>query len=110
MSDLPSFGELPNDGEGSKADFAANPDDLDTPKEVVASLRDDGIDPFDLDDRGQVEYADGALADSILPNIEDRSRTYAQAEAEHDLINAFGRTEFDEFTGREWPGERFDPD
>jgi hypothetical protein len=104
MDELPEMDELPDSGEGSRSDFMKNPEGLQSPEAVVETLKDDGIDPFDLDDRGQVEYAEGALRGPQLSNVEDRSRTEAQVEAEHDLVAAYGRTEFgDEFTFMDFP-------
>lgn len=101
---LPTLGELPDSGEGSRSDFESNPAGLDTPTEVVSTLKDDGIDPFDLSDKGQASYAEGALREVQYPQRDERDRTAAQIEAEHDLVAAFGRTEFDSFGVEDFPG------
>jgi hypothetical protein len=101
---LPGLDELPESGEGSRSDFESNPPGLDSPRDVVDSLKDDGIDPFDLGDKGQAAYAEGALREVQYPQRDERDRTAAQIEAEHDLVAAFGRTEFDDFGVEDFPG------
>lgn len=112
--ELPEF-ELPESGEGSRADFRANPPGLRSPQAVHDSLKEDGIDPFDLTDdsgnpdRGQVEYAEGALREVQYPQRDNRARTAAQIEAEHDLVTAYGRSQFgDDFTEQDFPGDEYD--
>jgi len=101
---LPTLGELPDSGEGSRSDFESNPPGLDTPREVVSSLKDDGIDPFDRGDKEEASYAEGALREVQYPQRDERDRSAAQIEAEHDLVAGFGRTEFDTFGVEDFPG------
>lgn len=65
-------------------DWDNNPDDLDTPAEVRETLKEDGIDPMDVESRKEAMFGH-FLVHAYADDNDLGGRTPEQLEAEHDM-------------------------
>lgn len=87
VADMARVGGLNLGQPETEPDWGDNPSHLDTPAEVRASLRADGLDPMDTDTREEAMFGH-FLVHAYADDEDMGGRTPAQLEAEHDLTVA----------------------